>query len=52
MKIFSTSSFTRNLWIARFVLLASIKAAAFAGAGFVQHNLVSDIPGLADIPIW
>ena len=30
------------------VLLATVQTAAFAGAGFLQHNLVSDIPGLAD----
>ena len=47
MKI-STSSFTRNPRIARFVLLATIQAVAFAGTSFQQHNLVSDIPGLAD----
>src|SRR5437899_3713784 len=44
----SISSFTRNPWIARFVLLATIPAVAFAGTSFLQHNLVSDIPGLAD----
>ena len=52
MKIFSTSSFIRNPRIAGFVLLTTIPAVAFAGTSFQQHNLVSDIPGLADIPIW
>jgi len=43
--ILSISSFTRNPWIARFVLLATIPAVAFAGTSFLQHNLVSDIRG-------
>src|SRR5439155_16335854 len=44
--ILSISAFTRNP--VRFVLLATIQAVAFAGTSFLQHNLVSDIPGLAD----
>ena len=48
MSIFGTSSFTRNPRMPRLMLLAAIPAAAFAGTSFVQHNLVSDIPGLAD----
>jgi uncharacterized protein (TIGR03118 family) len=48
MKILSTSSFIRNPRIAHFVLLTAIPAVAFAGTSFQQHNLVSDIPGLAD----
>jgi uncharacterized protein (TIGR03118 family) len=34
--------------MAQLVLIAATHAAAFGGGGFVQHNLVSDIPGLAD----
>jgi len=48
MRIFSTSSFTANPRIAQFLLLATLQAVAFAGTSFQQHNLVSDIPGLAD----
>src|SRR5262245_36552472 len=34
--------------LAQLILLAGVQVSAFAGAAYVQHNLVSDIPGLAD----
>jgi hypothetical protein len=48
MKIFKNSSFNRYPRIAQFVLLAAIQATAFAGTSFLQHNLVSGVPGFAD----
>src|SRR5438034_4374293 len=48
MKTIRTSLYPRYHRIAQLVLLAGIQTAAFAGSSFVQHNLVSDIPGLAD----
>jgi hypothetical protein len=48
MKTIRTSFYARYHRTAQLVLLATIQTAAFAGASFVQHNLVSDIPGLAD----
>src|SRR5215467_5220330 len=34
--------------LAQLTLIAGVQVFAFAGTGYVQHNLVSDIPGLAD----
>jgi uncharacterized protein (TIGR03118 family) len=48
MKIMRTTFYARYHRMTQLVLLAAIQTAAFAGTGFVQHNLVSDIPGLAD----
>src|SRR5512137_364080 len=48
MKTIRTSFYARYYRMAQLVLLAAVPTAAFAGASFVQHNLVSDIPGLAD----
>jgi uncharacterized protein (TIGR03118 family) len=48
MKIMRTTFYARYLRMTQLVLHAAIQTAAFAGTGFVQHNLVSDIPGLAD----
>src|SRR5262249_40791401 len=48
MKTLRTISLTRYHGIAQLVLIGITQAAAFASGGYVQHNLVSDIPGLAD----
>jgi uncharacterized protein (TIGR03118 family) len=48
MKKMRTTFYARYHRMTQLVLLATIQTAAFAGTGFVQHNLVSDIPGLAD----
>src|SRR6266404_4088802 len=48
MKTIKTSFYSRYHRMAQLMLLATIQTAAFAGASFVQRNLVSDIPGLAD----
>jgi amicyanin len=48
MKTFKILSFTRYPHITQLMLLATMQAAAFAGTSFLQHNLVSDVPGLAD----
>src|SRR5215467_12563464 len=34
--------------LAQLTLIAGVQVFASAGTGYVQHNLVSDIPGLAD----
>src|SRR5579864_4109440 len=34
--------------LARLIILAAMPVAGFAASSYVQHNLVSDIPGLAD----
>ena len=34
--------------LAQLTLIAGVQVLAFAGSGYIQHNLVSDIPGLAD----
>jgi uncharacterized protein (TIGR03118 family) len=34
--------------LAQLTLIAGVEFLAFAGNGYIQHNLVSDIPGLAD----
>ena len=38
----------RDYCVTRLILFAGMQISAFAGTGYVQHNLVSDIPGLAD----
>jgi uncharacterized protein (TIGR03118 family) len=48
MKTMRTMFYARYHRMTQVLLLATLQTAAFAGAGFVQHNLVSDIPGLAD----
>ena len=48
MKIMRASFYSRHQVMAQLVLLATIPAAAFGANSFVQHNLVSDIPGVAD----
>ena len=48
MNIIKTSFYARYHRMAQLLLLATIQTAAFAGGSFVQHNLVSDIPGLAE----
>jgi uncharacterized protein (TIGR03118 family) len=48
MKTMRTTFHARYHRLTQLVLLTALQTAAFAGTSFVQHNLVSDIPGLAD----
>src|SRR5438477_4780268 len=51
MRIMTASFYARDHRMRKFLLpalLATAQTVAFAGPNFVQHNLVSDIPGLAD----
>src|SRR5215831_1164301 len=48
MKRFTRRFNITRYCIAKLILLAGMQITAFAGTAYVQHNLVSDIPGLAD----
>src|SRR5260370_42223028 len=48
MKTMRTTFYARYRRATQLVVFAAVQTAAFAGNSFVQHNLVSDVPGVAD----